>query len=68
MKIPSDLLSHKTAQRAAQDALEDKLGSAGTFISAVTVGTSQIKWKLVAQLDVPKKFDIKAKQDIIITE
>ena len=68
MKIPTDLLNYKNAQQAMQDSLEDKLGSAGTFISAVTVGTSQVKWKLVAQLDVPKKLDVKAKQDIIINE
>lgn len=68
LKIPPDILAAKTQQQAIQDSLEDKMGSAGKFISAVTVGTGVTKWKLRAQLDIPKKLDVKADQDIQIYE
>jgi hypothetical protein len=68
LPIPPDILSAKTQQQAMQNALEDKLGGAGSFISAVTVGAGQTKWKLRAQLDIPKSLDVKADQDIIISE
>lgn len=64
LPIPPDILNPRSAQKAIQNALEDKLGGAGSVLSALTVGTSNIKWKIIAQLDVPKALDVKAKQDI----
>ena len=68
LKIPPDILDPRTSQQAIQDSLEDKLGSAGTFISAVAVGTGKTEWKINAQLDIPKKLDIKVSQDIQLYE
>jgi len=56
----------RSQQQAVQDSLEDKLGSAGKFISAISVGAGVTSWKIRAQLDVPKKLDIKYTQDIQI--
>ena len=64
LKIPPDILNPKTSQQAMQESLQDKLGFAGTFITAVTVGTGTINWKIRAQLDIPKKLDVKVDQDI----
>ena len=64
LKIPPDILDPRTSQQAIQDSLEDKLGTAGTFISSVAVGTGKTEWKIKAQLDIPKKLDVKASQDI----
>ena len=64
LKIPPDILDPRTSQQAIQDSLEDKLGAAGKFISAVSVGTGKTEWKIKAQLDIPKKFDVKVTQDI----
>jgi len=64
LKIPPDILDARTSQQAIQDSLEDKLGAAGKFISAVSVGTGKTEWKIRAQLDIPKKLDVKATQDI----
>jgi len=64
MKIPPDILDPRTTQQAIQDSIEDKLGSAGKFISAISVGTGKTEWKIRAQLDIPKKLDVKATQDI----
>lgn len=64
LKIPPDILDARTSQQAIQDSLEDKLGAAGKFISAVSVGTGTTNWKIRAQLDIPKKLDVKATQDI----
>jgi len=66
LKIPPDILTARTQQQAVQDSLEDKLGSAGKLISAVSVGTGTTNWKIRAQLDVPKKLDVKIDQDIQI--
>ena len=66
LKIPPDILDPRTSQQAMQDSIEDKLGSAGKFISAVTVGTGTTNWKIRAQLDIPKKLDVKVDQDIQI--
>lgn len=68
LKIPPDILNPRTSQGAIQDSLEEKLGSAGSFISAVTVGTGKTEWKIKAQLDIPKKLDVKASQEIQINE
>jgi hypothetical protein len=68
LQIPPDILNARTSQQAIQDSLEDKMGSAGKFISAVTVGTGVTNWKIRAQLDVPKKLDVKYTQDIQIYE
>lgn len=64
LKIPPDILEAKTNQQAIQDSLEDKFGSAGKFMSAISVGTGVTKWKIRAQLDIPKKLDVKVDQDI----
>lgn len=64
LQIPPDILQAKTSQQAIQDGLEDKLGAAGSLISAISVGTGVTKWKIRAQLDIPKKLDVKADQDI----
>jgi hypothetical protein len=64
LQIPPDILQARTSQQAVQDSLEDKLGSAGKFISAISVGTGTTNWKIRAQLDVPKKLDVKVDQDI----
>ncbi len=64
LQIPPDILQAKTSQQAIQEGLQDKLGAAGSLISAVSVGTGVTKWKIRAQLDIPKKLDVKADQDI----
>ena len=64
LQIPPDILQARTSQQAIQDSLEDKLGSAGKFISAISVGTGTTNWKIRAQLDVPKALDVKVDQDI----
>jgi len=64
LKIPPDILNPKTSQQAIKDSLEDKLGSAGKLLSAVSVGTGTTNWKIRAQLDIPKKLDVKIDQDI----
>jgi len=64
LSIPPDILNPKTQQQVVQEGLESKLGAAGTLISAVAVGTGNTKWKIRAQLDVPKALDVKANQDI----
>lgn len=66
LQIPPDILAARSQQQAMQESLEDKLGAAGKFISAVAVGTGVTSWKIRAQLDVPKKLDIKYTQDIQI--
>ncbi len=66
LQIPPDILMARSQQQAVQDSLEDKLGSAGKFISAISVGAGVTNWKIRAQLDVPKKLDIKYTQDIQI--
>jgi hypothetical protein len=68
LKIPPDILDARTSQQTIQDSLEDKLGSAGKFISAVSVGTGKTEWKIKTQLDIPKKLDVKASQDIQLYE
>jgi len=64
LQIPPDILQAKTSQQAVQEGLQDKLGAAGSLISAVSVGTGVTKWKIRAQLDIPKKLDVKTDQDI----
>jgi len=64
LPIPPDILSARTQQQAMQEGLQGKLGGAGSLISAVTVGTGTTKWKIRAQLDIPKSLDVKADQDI----
>jgi len=68
LKIPPDILDPRTSQQAIQESLEDKLGAAGKFISAVSVGTGKTEWKIQTQLDIPKKLDVKATQDIQLYE
>lgn len=64
LQIPPDILAAKTQQQAVQESMQDKLGGVGSLISAVTVGTGTTKWKIRAQLDVPKALDVKVDQDI----
>jgi len=64
LQIPADILQAKTSQQAIQEGLQDKLGAAGSLISAISVGTGVTKWKIRARLDIPKKLDVKADQDI----
>ena len=64
LHIPPDILNPRTSQQAMQESLEDKLGAAGKFISAISVGTGTTNWKIRAQLDVPKALDVKVDQDI----
>jgi hypothetical protein len=66
LPIPQDILDARTQQQAIQDGLESKLGAAGSLISAVSVGTGKTSWKIRAQLDIPKSFDVKIDQDIQI--
>lgn len=67
--IPSDILNEKNLLQKSQEQLEEKLGAAGTFISAVAMGgRSRISWSVKAQLDVPMKFDVKKSQDIVISD
>jgi len=68
LQIPPNILEAKTQQQAVQNALEDKLGSAGSLIGAMAVGRGTTKWKIRVQLDVPKAFDVKADQDIQLYE
>jgi hypothetical protein len=64
LQIPPDILNPKTNQQAIQEGLQDKSGAAGLVMSAISVGTGVTKWKIRAQLDIPKKLDVKADQDI----
>ena len=64
LHIPPDILNPRTSQQAMQESLEDKLGAAGKFISAISVGTGTTNWKIRAQLDIPKALDVKVDQDI----
>jgi hypothetical protein len=68
LKIPPDILDPRSSQQAIQDSLEDKLGAAGTLLSSVAVGTGKTEWKIKAQLDIPKKLDVKTSQDIQLYE
>lgn len=68
LQIPPDILNPRNSQQAMQDAMQDKLGGAGQLISAITVGSGITTWKIKAQLDVPKKLDVKYSQDIQIYE
>lgn len=65
LQIPPDILDPRTQQQAIQEGLE--LGAAGSLISAVAVGTGNTKWKIRAQLDVPKALDVKAENELLIT-
>ena len=64
LQIPPDILNPQTSQQAIQEGLQNKLGAAGGLISAISVGTGVTKWKIRAQLDIPKKLDVKVDQDI----
>lgn len=66
LPIPKDILNPATSQQAIQDTLEDKLGKAGSLISAMSIGRGTTKWKIRAQLDIPQKLDVKTDQDIQI--
>jgi len=61
LPIPQDILS-------GNPTLDGKLGQASTAFRALTGISSQINWSVKAQLDVPKKIDIRKAQQIVISE
>ena len=61
IKIPDDILQNNTT-------LEGKLGQASTALRMIAGVSSRIDWIVHAQLDVPKKFDVKQSQKIILSE
>ncbi len=60
IKIPEDI--HHVSQK-----LEGKVGTALTALKAVSGIHGRIDWYVKAQLDVPKKLDIKKKQKIVLS-
>lgn len=61
IKIPSDILQNNPT-------LEGKLGQAATALRMLAGVSSRIEWFVKAQLDVPRKLDIKKSQKIILSE
>ena len=61
IKIPSNILQDNPT-------LEGKLGQAATAVKMLSGVSSRIDWIVKAQLDVPKKLDIKKSQKIILSE
>lgn len=61
IKIPDNILLNNPT-------LEGKLGQAATAVRMLSGMSSRIEWYVKAQLDVPKKLDIKKKQTIILSE
>ncbi|MFO7677803.1 MAG: hypothetical protein R6V50_05420 [Thermoplasmatota archaeon] len=61
IKIPDDVLQ-------TNPTLDGKLGQAATAVRILSGLSSRIDWYVKAQLDVPKKLDIKKKQKIILSE
>ena len=59
--IPQDLLS-------GNPTIEGKMGQAATAVRMLAGVSSRIDWSVKAQLDVPKKLDIKRAQKIVISE
>ena len=61
IKIPDNILKNNST-------LEGKLGQASTALRMITGVSSRIDWIVRAQLDIPKKFDVKQSQKIILSE
>ncbi len=59
--IPADILSNNPT-------LDGKLGQAATAVKMLTGVSSRIDWIVKAQLDVPKAFDVKKSQKIVLNE
>ena len=61
IKIPDNILQNNPT-------LEGKMGQAATAFKMIAGVSSQIDWVVKAQLDVPKKLDIKKSQKIVLSE
>ncbi len=61
IKIPDNILQNNLT-------LEGKLGQASKAIRMIAGISSRIDWIVHAQLDVPKKIDVKKSQKIILSE
>ena len=61
IKIPDNILQNNPT-------LEGKMGQAATAFKMIAGVSSRIDWVIKAQLDVPKKLDIKKSQKIILSE
>lgn len=61
IKIPDTILQ-------TNPSLQGTLGQASTAIRMIAGVSSRIDWYVKAQLDVPKKLDVKKKQKIILSE
>jgi hypothetical protein len=61
IKIPGDLLQNNPT-------LQGKLGQAATAVRVLAGVSSRIDWMVKAQLDIPKKLDVKKTQKIILSE
>jgi hypothetical protein len=59
--IPNDILQNNPT-------LEGKLGQASTALRMIAGVSSRIDWIVSAQLDIPKKFDVKQSQKIILSK
>jgi hypothetical protein len=59
--IPDDILQNNPT-------LEGKMGQASTALNMIAGLSSRIDWIVCAQLDIPKKFDVKQSQKIILSE
>ena len=63
IKIPSDVLQRSTTPTA-----EGKMGGAIKAAQMLSGISTRTDWYVHAQLDVPKKFDIKKSQKIVLSE
>jgi hypothetical protein len=61
IKIPEDILQNNPT-------LEGKLGQVSTAFRMIAGVSTRIDWIVHAQLDIPKKFDVKISQKIILSE
>ena len=61
IKIPDDILENNPT-------IEGKLGQASSALKMIAGVSSRIDWIVNVQLDIPKKFDVKQSQKIIISE
>ena len=61
IKIPDNILQNNPT-------LDGKLGQAATAFKMIAGVSSRIDWVVKAQLDVPKKLDIKKSQKVILSE
>ena len=61
IKIPNDILQNNPS-------VEGKFGQASSALKMIAGVSSRIDWIVRAQLDIPKKFDVKQSQKIILSE